>query len=82
MLDSKGVYDTADASSRSRGLADDLEVLWAGLQQGACNDALATYGCRNVVLWDARPVRAQSGCAGWDVHLSGIWAPVQFPEEP
>lgn len=81
MLDSEGRYNIAVATTKSEGLADDHEVLWTGLQLGACNDQLATYGCRSVVLWESKPIRIQAGCAGWDFHLSGMWQPVTFPPE-
>lgn len=91
MIDKGGNYDTAAASARSEALAQDLAAIWAALDQatrcgseaGAALLAVVN-GCKRVVLTDARPIRAQGGCAGWDFTVTASWLPLQFPppEEP
>lgn len=80
-LDSQGAYDIEDATEKTEGLAQDLAVVWAGLQRAVCTAGFAevTNGCRKAVLWEANPIRIQAGCAGWDFHLIAAWPPLQFP---
>jgi hypothetical protein len=82
-LDGAGAYDIADATTKTEGLAQDLAVVWAGLQRAVCTAEFAeiTNGCRKAVLWEARPVRIQAGCAGWDFHVIATWPPLLLPAE-
>jgi hypothetical protein len=84
-IDQKGQYDLAKATTASEALAQDLAIVWAGLQKALCAKvALAeiTNGCNSAVLWEAKPVRIEAGCAGWEFHVIAAWPPLQFPPEP
>lgn len=80
-IDEHGRYDIADAEIATTGLQDDLVVLWAALQRAICDGELADLvaGCKSAILWEARPIRPQAGCAGWEFHLMVAWPPLQFP---
>jgi hypothetical protein len=80
-IDSAGNYNVTDAAAATLHLQTDLAVIWAGLQAALCQRDLSDVlpGCQSAVLWEARPIRIQAGCAGWDFHVIASWIPVQLP---
>jgi hypothetical protein len=83
-IDSQGQYDIRAATDATYGLYEDLVVIWAALQRALCQKDLSDVlpGCQSAVLWEARPIRIQGGCAGWDFHVIASWIPLRFPAVP